>query len=81
MLTRRVLIHSHVEEQPFTRSVGGLMVQPDDTVIVRAHMSVGGYGGSAMRGTVAGGFSPAELPADFAAELETQRPLPTNCTF
>ena len=81
LLTRRVLLHSHVEEQPFTRSVGGLHAQPDDTVIIRAHMSVGGYGGSVMRGTVADGFVPAELPPDFASDLETQGPLPTNCAF
>ena len=81
LLTRRVLLHAHVEEQPFTRSVGGLHAQPDDTVIIRAHMSVGGYGGSVMRGTVADGFVPAELPPDFASDLETQGPLPTNCAF
>jgi len=81
LLTRRVLLHSHVEEQPFTRYVGGLKVQPGDTVIVRAHMNVGGYGGSIMRGTVADGFSAAEISPDFAADLETQRPLPANCTF
>lgn len=81
LLTRRVLLHSHVEEQPFTRSVGGLRVQPGDTVIIRAHMSVGGYGGTVMRGTVTEGFSPADMPSDFAADLETQGPLPTDCAF
>jgi hypothetical protein len=81
LLTRRVLLHAHVEEQPFTRSVGGLKVQPGDTVIIRTHMNVGGYGGSVMRGTVADGFSSAELPSDFALDLETQRPQPANCTF
>jgi hypothetical protein len=44
-------------------------------------MSVGGYGGSVMRGTVAGGFSPAELPPYFASALETQGPLPADCAF
>ncbi len=81
LLTRRVLLHAHVQEQPFTRSGGGLKVQPGDTVIIRAHMSVDGYGGAVMRGTVADGFSSAELPSGFAADLETQRPLPANCTF
>jgi len=81
LLTRRVLLHSHVEEQPFTRSVGGLHVQPNDTVIIRAHMSVGGYSGSVMRGTVADGFATAEVPAGFAADLENRAPLPGNCAF
>ena len=57
LLYRRVLLHSHVEEQPFSRSGGPVKIQPGDTVIVRAHMSDAGYGGSVMRGTVAGGFS------------------------
>jgi len=81
LLTRRVLLHAHVEEQPFTRSVGGLHVQPGDTVIIRAHMSVGGNGGSVMRGTVADGFATAEVPAGFAADLESRAPLPGNCAF
>ena len=81
LLTRRVLLHSHVDEQPFTRSVGGLHVQPNDTVIIRAHMSVGGYGGTVMRGTVSDGFTAAEVPPDFASDLETQVALPTDCAF
>lgn len=81
LLTRRVLLHSHVDEQPFTRSGGGLNVQPNDTVIVRAHMSVGGYGGSVMRGTVAEGFSPAEVSPGFAASLDTQGPRPAGYAF
>ena len=81
LLTQRVLLHAHVEEQPFTRSVGGLHVQPGDTVIIRGHMSVGGNGGSVMRGTVADGFATAEVPAGFAADLESRAPLPGNCAF
>ena len=81
LLTRRVLLHAHVNDQPFTRSMGDLKVQPSDTVIIRAHMSVDGYGGSIMRGTVAGGFLAAEVSPGFAAGLETQRPLPADCAF
>ena len=44
-------------------------------------MSVDGYGGSVMRGTVVDGFSFAELPSGFAAELETKRALPACYTF
>ncbi len=39
LLTRRVLLHSHVDEQPFTRSGGPLNVQSDDLLIIRAHMN------------------------------------------
>ncbi|MBC8280381.1 MAG: hypothetical protein H8E48_06310 [Chloroflexi bacterium] len=81
LLTRRVLLHSHVGEQPFTRSGGPLNVQPDDTLIVRAHMSETGYGGSVMRGTVAGGFSIVDISPDFASNLENQSPLPSSCAF
>ncbi|MAN79548.1 MAG: hypothetical protein CMM77_06295 [Rhodospirillaceae bacterium] len=49
MLARRVLYHPHVDEQPFTRSVGDVVVPPGiKRVIVRAHDKVHGYG----KGTV-----------------------------
>ena len=45
VLERRVLYHPHVDEQPFTRSVGGVNVPPGiKQVIVRAHDKVHGYG-------------------------------------
>lgn len=42
----RLLLHPHENEQPFTREQGGLLI-PDgvDTVTVRAHDLVDGYGG------------------------------------
>ncbi len=42
----RLLLHPHVNEQPFTRSQSGLTI-PDDvtTVTVRAHDIVDGFGG------------------------------------
>ncbi|MEL6342395.1 MAG: hypothetical protein AAFV53_04635 [Myxococcota bacterium] len=79
---RRVLAHSHPNEQPFTRSGGSVPVGGDQVVIVRGHMAPGGYGGKAMRGTVNGGFIvDADLPADFAIDVETQPPLPSGCAF
>lgn len=45
LLERRVLYHPHVDEQPFTRSVGGVKVPSGiKKVIVRAHDKVHGYG-------------------------------------
>jgi len=81
LLTRRVLLHAHVDEQPFTRSMGGLKVQPGERVIIRAHMNDAGYGSTVMRGTVADGFSQGEFDVKFAEDLQTQRPLPSNCAF
>ena len=46
VLATRVLLHPHVGEQPFTRSLPRVAL-PDDVprVSVRAHDSVHGYGG------------------------------------
>jgi hypothetical protein len=50
VLATRVLYHPHVDEQPFTRSLGGVAVPEGVTeVILRAHDSVHGYGGKEMR--------------------------------
>ncbi len=79
LLDRRVLLHSHVDEQPFTRSGGPIDIQPSETVIVRAHKSTTGYGGTAMRGTIADGFVSRGLSTQFGIGLESQGPLPTDC--
>ena len=81
LLYRRILAHSHTSEQPFVRSGGPVAIEPGTTVWVRAHMHPGGYGGSAFRGSVEGGFSQAELEADFAAGVADQSPLPDGCAF
>ena len=81
LIYRRVLLHSHVGEQPFTRSGGRVGLQPDEIAIVRAHMSDTGYGGIALSGNVADGFSIAEIPPGFAADVALQEPLPTACGF
>ncbi len=81
LLYRRVLLHSHVTEQPFVRSGGPVDVDEDTVVIVRAHMNNGGYGGQAFRGTAGGGLEPVELAREFAADLEETPPLPDGCGF
>jgi hypothetical protein len=47
VLGTRVLLHPHVGEQPFTRSLTGVKI-PEGTgkVVVRAHDKVHGYGGA-----------------------------------
>lgn len=81
LLYRRVLLHSHVNEQPFTRSGGPVAIQPTDVVIVRAHMVFNGYGTQAHKGTVADGFSAVELPERFAASVAQHDPQPPDCNF
>lgn len=81
LVHRRILGHSHVDEQPFTRSSSPIEIDAATTVVVRAHLNPGGYGGAVLRGNPADGFSAADLPADFGADLETAAPLPSNCAF
>ena len=81
LLYRRVLLHSHVDEQPFTRSGGPVPIQADNVVWVRAHMNTSGYSGVALKGSVQTGFKPAVPDAGFAADLAKQAPLPEGCDF
>jgi hypothetical protein len=81
LVYRRILLHSHVDEQPFTRSGGPVPVDPDVVLWVRAHMNTTGYGGLVLRGSPRGGFIPAELdPARFS-DLERAPPQPDGCAF
>ena len=81
LLYRRILLHSHVGEQPFVRSGGPVDIAADEAVYVRAHMNTVGYGGIFMKGTVQDGFKPVEVEADFGSGLERVSPQPENCAF
>lgn len=81
LVYRRILLHSHVDEQPFVRSGGPVEVDAGTEVWVRAHMAPGGYGGQAFKGSVGAGFASAKMPAGFAEELAGQPPLPDGCAF
>lgn len=81
LLYRRILAHSHVDEQPFTRTGGPVPVTPTETVIVRAHMHPQGYGPQAMLGDATNGFEKTELPENFAADLTNAEPQPGDCAF
>lgn len=87
LVYRRILGHSHVAPNPFTRSGGPVAVTADEPLIVRAHLndffdnSPGDYGGIAMTGSAATGFKAAELAAGFADVLQTTDPLVTACAF
>ncbi|MCP4200765.1 MAG: hypothetical protein GY769_02370 [bacterium] len=81
LVYRRVLSHSHVEEQPFTRGAGPVAVDPGAVVWVRAHMHPGGYGGQAFKGSANEGFEPASPPASFADHLAGEPPAPPECRW
>jgi len=81
LLYRRILAHSHGDEQPFERAGGPVAIAPDQTVIVRAHMYPDGYGTQAMQGSPNQGFQTTTLPADFAVELADVDPQPNHCAF
>ena len=55
VLGTRILLHPHVAEQPFTRSLGGVEI-PEGVgkVIVRARDSVHGYGGEEIEVELSG---------------------------
>ena len=81
LLYRRILAHSHVDEQPFTRNGGSIPLQPNQIAIVRVHMHPTGYSTKAQIGTVEAGFYPITLDPDFAMQVAQQQPLPTGCAY
>ncbi len=76
LVYRRVLLHDHADEQPFTRDGGPVAIARDSVVTIRAHMYPSGYSTQALRGSVAAGFKPIDLPNTFAPGLEHQPPQP-----
>jgi hypothetical protein len=53
VLSTRILLHPHVDEQPFTRSLSGVKIPAGiDKVTVRAKDSVHGYGGKTVEASV-----------------------------
>ncbi len=81
LVYRRILTHSHVNEQPFTRSGGPVNLDEGDEVWVRAHMNNTGYGQVVMEGSVLEGFTKDTLSIGFADSLSLVAPLPQGCAF
>ncbi len=81
LLYRRILAHSHVNEQPFIRSGGSVPIANDKIVIVRAHMNTSGYGETVFKGSIADGFTQQIVETSFASQLATTAPLPNGCAF
>jgi hypothetical protein len=81
LIYRRILAHSHVSEQPFTRPGGNVKISRDQVVIIRAHMNNSGYGGKVMVGSVKFGFQQKPHEPGFAESLGKKDPLPEGCGF
>ena len=81
LLYRRILVHSHPDTQPFTRSGGLVNIKKYDIVYVRGHMNKLGYVGAIFKGSVQEGFSKSMDMPSFSKALEKQQPLPKGCAF
>ena len=82
LIYRRILNHSHPDEQPFTRSGEAMDVSASQVLIVRGHMNETGYGGMAYSGTILSGFAEApDIGADFAAGVENEGEQPEDCWY
>ena len=81
LIYRRILGHSHVNEQPFTRSGGPINISENQFIYVRAHMNPLGYGSYGFAGSIKDGLKEELISLDKAKELEETAPLPKNCAF
>lgn len=81
LIYRRILAHSHVNEQPFSRSGGPVNIGEEDFVYVRGHMNNLGYSSKVFSGSVKDGFKADELDVAYAKGLESTAPLPDDCAF
>ena len=81
LIFRRILDHSHPDEQPFERDGGPVPIAADDGIVVRAHLLPVGYRGTAQQGSLSAGFEDVELPSGFAAGVEALEPQPEDCLF
>ena len=81
LIYRRILGHSHVNEQPFTRSGGPVKIQSNENIYIRGHMNNFGYGSLVFKGSVDNGFKQDTIEKSFGPDLSKLEPLPTNCAF
>ena len=81
LVYRRILNHSHADEQPFVRTSTPIKLTSNTPLIVRGHMHPAGYGGRMFTGTIGTGFTQYTGKSDIADGLEKQEPLPDGCLF
>jgi hypothetical protein len=80
LVHRRILAHSHPDEQPFVRSGGPVDVMADQPLWIRGHLHPTGYAGTVFTGTVAAGFAASDEPPP-EADLADVPPQPDGCAF
>jgi hypothetical protein len=73
LLYRRILLHSHVNEQPFVRSGGPMEIQANSIVYIRAHMSTAGYAGRLLRDRSSPGSNPSKWRQTLGPSLNDSR--------
>ena len=81
LIYRRILAHSHVNEQPFTRSGASIDIDSETVIYIRAHMNTTSYGSKVFKGSISAGFIAAQLDSEFAEGLTEVNPLPDKCAF
>lgn len=79
IIYRRIFSHSHVTEQPFTRSGGPVRILANQLVYIRGHMNNNSFTSRVFAGTVNDGFQEVEYTV--STNLEAQDPLPEGCDF
>ncbi len=81
LIYRRILAHSHVNEQPFTRSGGKVAIAATTEVIIRGHMNSSGYLPQILKGTITDGFTEEVFDTEKFASTATKGNLPDACAF
>lgn len=86
LIYRRILWHSHKNEQPFTRSgtFNRATISPNQTLYLRVHHNLTHYDSGYLVGTLATGFTPSQHQPPFShynKNIETMTPQPTECWF
>jgi len=85
LIYRRILWHSHKDEQPFTRSgsfnVGA--ISPTQKLFLRVHHNLSHYDDTLFSGSLATGFTQSKHTPTFSNTAATLAlpPQPTSCWF
>jgi len=81
LLYRRILVHSHPDDQPFRRAGGQVNVTPSQTLYIRAHMNTSGYKGDVFKGSISEGFIKTDETVKNSSKVELLSPQPNGCLF
>ena len=81
LIHRRILAHSHINEQPFIRSSGPVKINAIEQIWIRAHMSNGGYGKNMYMGSIKSGFTSIPHENIWDNNIEFNMPQVGTCEF